>query len=207
MKKKKKDEFYYKNLCTCVDYSYQAAQLLKTTLENYDKKTLKEKLDSMHELEQKADAKKHKMMTAVSQAFITPIEREDLIALSNYLDDITDAVEEVLMQIYMYNVDEIRADVLKMTKLLMKCIEALGDVLKEFKNFKHSKVMEKYIIKVNDLEEQGDKLYMENMHQLYQEQELRTVLIWSSIYEYMENCMDTCEHAADTVNMVIMKNS
>ena len=161
----------------------------------------------MHELEQKADAKKHKMMTAVSQAFITPIEREDLIALSNYLDDITDAVEEVLMQIYMYNVDEIRADVLKMTKLLMKCIEALGDVLKEFKNFKHSKVMEKYIIKVNDLEEQGDKLYMENMHQLYQEQELRTVLIWSSIYEYMENCMDTCEHAADTVNMVIMKNS
>lgn len=205
--KKKKDEFYYKNLCTCVEYSYLAAVALKDALENYDKRELKAKLDAMHELEQKADAKKHKMMSALSQAFITPIEREDLIALSNYLDDITDAVEEVLLQIYMCNVDKIRRDILPMAKLLTKCIKALGDVLQELADFKHSKVIEEYIIRVNDLEEKGDALYVENMHKLHQEEDLRVVMVWRNIYECMENCMDTCEHAADIVTTVMMKNS
>lgn len=205
--KKKKDEFYYKNLCSCVEYSYQAAQFLKEVLEKYEKDDIQKKLSVMHELEQKADAKKHKMMKAVSQAFITPIEREDLVSLSSYLDDITDAVEEVLLQIYMCNIANIRKDVFPMINLLLECIQALGDVLKELKDFKHSKVMEEYIIRVNDLEEQGDSLYMENMHRLHQEEDIRTIVIWRTIYEYMENCMDTCEHAADIVGMVIMKNS
>ena len=90
--KKKKEEFYYKNLCSAMEYAYQAAQFLTETLKHFDKETIQEKLDAMHELEQKGDVKKHKMMKALSQAFITPIEREDLVSLSGYIDDITDAV-------------------------------------------------------------------------------------------------------------------
>ena len=205
--KKKKEEFYYKNLCSAIEYSYQAAQFLTETLKNYDQEMLPEKLDVMHELEQKGDAKKHKMMKALSQAFITPIEREDLVALSGYIDDITDAVEEVLLQIYMSNVSAIRTDVFPTLDLLSECIKALGDVLEELKDFKHSKVIEDYIIRVNDLEEQGDRLYVENMHTLHQEDDIRNVVIWRTIYEYLENCIDTCEHVADIVGMVIMKNS
>ena len=205
--KKKKEEVYYKNLCSAIEYSYQAAQFLTETLKNYDQEMLPEKLDAMHELEQKGDAKKHKMMKALSQAFITPIEREDLVALSGYIDDITDAVEEVLLQIYMSNVSAIRTDVFPTLDLLSECIKALGDVLEELKDFKHSKVIEDYIIRVNDLEEQGDRLYVENMHTLHQEDDIRNVVIWRTIYEYLENCIDTCEHVADIVGMVIMKNS
>ena len=195
--KKKKDEFYFKNLNTCVEISYQAAEFLKNVVVDFSVDTIKENLDRMHELEQKADGKKHKMMTVLSQAFITPIEREDLVALSNYLDDITDAVEDVFLQIYMCNVDTIREDVPQMVELLLECIKALQDVIGELKRFKSS----------NDLEEQGDRLYVENMHRLYGECDLRTVVVWKNIYACIENCMDVCEHAADIVNTVIMKNS
>ena len=37
--------------------------------------------------------------------------------------------------------------------------------------------------------------------------DLRTVVVWKNIYACIENCMDVCEHAADIVNTVIMKNS
>lgn len=205
--KKKKEEFYYKNLCSAMEYSYQAAQFLAETLKDYNKETLRDKLDAMHELEQKGDAKKHKMMKALSQAFITPIEREDLVSLSGYIDDITDAVEEVLLQVYMSNVTKIRSDVFPVLELLSESIQALSDVMGELKDFKHSKVIEDYIIRVNDLEEQGDRLYVENMHRLHQEDDIRTIVIWRTIYEYLENCIDTCEHVADIVGMVIMKNS
>lgn len=49
--------------------------------------------------------------------------------------------------------------------------------------------------------------YVENMHRLYGESDLRTVVVWKNIYACIENCMDVCEHAADIVNTVIMKNS
>ena len=147
------------------------------------------------------------MTSALMQAFITPIEREDLVALSSYLDDITDALDEVLMEFYICDIREIREDVLPFIDLLPECVSALHDVLKELKHFKTSKTIEDYIIKVNDLEEQGDKLYRICLHQLYQEEDVRTIIIWRNIYEGIEKCLDTCEHAADIVSTVIMKNS
>lgn len=205
--KKKKEDFYYKNLSTCVEVAYDAAVVLKETVNEYNIDDIKEKLTVMHELEQKGDAKMHKMMSALSQAFITPIEREDLVALSNYLDDITDAVEDVMLEIYMSNVEKIRKDIIPMLDLLMESIDALGSVIKELKDFKHSKTIEKGIIHVNDLEEKGDQLFVENMHRLYQESDIRTIIIWRHIYECIENCLDSCEHAADIVATVMMKNS
>ena len=205
--KKKKDEFYYKNLNTCMEIAYDAALVLKETVYEYDRDSIEEKRSRMHELEQKGDTKKHKMMPALSQAFITPIEREDLVALSNDLDDITDAVEDVMLELYMCHVPEIRPDVKPMVDLLLECMKALEDVLKELKDFKHSKTLEKYIIRVNDLEEQGDQIFVENMYNLHKEEDIRTVIIWDNIYRCIENCLDTCEHAADIVGTIIMKNS
>lgn len=205
--KQKKDNFYFKNLVTCVDCSYKAADFLKEAVRNYDHSVLEKNLKEMHAIEQEADTEKHKMTSALMQAFITPIEREDLIALSSYLDDITDALDEVLMEFYICDIREIREDVLSFIDLLPECVSALHDVLKELKHFKTSKTIEDYIIKVNDLEEQGDKLYRKCLHQLYQEEDVRTIVIWRNIYEGIELCLDTCEHAADIVSTVIMKNS
>ena len=205
--KKKKEEFYFKNLNSCVEISYEAAKLLMDVTKNFEQEKIGKKLDEMHELEQKADSKKHKMMEALSTAFITPIEREDLIALSHCLDDITDSIEDVLLQIYMCNVSKIRKDVFPMIELLLECIKELGQVLNELPEFKHSKAISKYIINVNDIEEKGDKLFIKNMHNLHKEDDVRTIIEWRKIYECLENCMDSCEHAADIVSTVIMKNS
>ena len=114
--KKKKDEFYFKNLYTCAQISLEAAKYLKNILISFDVQKMDENLAGMHELEQKADAKKHKMMKALGKAFITPIEREDLVAISNYLDDIMDSIEDVLIEIHICGITEIRNDILEKTK-------------------------------------------------------------------------------------------
>ena len=205
--KKKKDEFYFKNLYTCAQISLEAAKYLKNILISFDVQKMDENLAGMHELEQKADAKKHKMMKALGKAFITPIEREDLVAISNYLDDIMDSIEDVLIEIHICGIDEIRNDILEMIDLLTENVSALMDVLSELKDFKHSKKIEEYIIRVNELEEEGDRLYVRNMKKLYDNKDAWLVVSWRSIYAGLENRMDQCEHAADAVSMVIMKNS
>jgi len=205
--KKRKDEFYFKNLCECAQCSYQTAKFLEQVIIEYDKDTIQQKVDAMHEMEQAADAKKHEMMAVLNRAFITPIEREDLVALSDNLDDITDAIEEVLLQIYICNVSDIRDDVLPTIHLLLECIQCLCDVLNEFYNFKSSSAITKHIVRVNDYEEQGDHLYMKNMYRLHKEGEVRSIVTWRTIYECIEKCFDTCEHTADIVLTVIMKNT
>ena len=135
---------YFKNLYTCAQISLEAAKYLKNILISFDAQKMDENLAGMHELEQKADAKKHKMMKALGKAFITPIEREDLVAISNYLDDIMDSIEDVLIEIHICGIDEIRNDILEMIDLLTENISALMDVLSELKDFKHSKKIEEY---------------------------------------------------------------
>ncbi|MBQ3999398.1 MAG: DUF47 family protein, partial [Oscillospiraceae bacterium] len=149
---------------------------------------------------------KHELMAVVSNAFITPIEREDIIAISNILDDIIDGVEDILIQIYVTNVRELRYDIVPGCENAQKCILALKDLINEFPNFKKSTTINDLIIKVNDFEEQGDRRFMDSMVRLYREDSLDPVVRWKAVYQCIEDVMDKCEDAADTVQTVIMKN-
>ena len=160
----------------------------------------------MHKVENAGDQKKHELMEVVSNAFITPIEREDIIAISNILDDIVDGVEDILIQIYVTNVTELRYDIIPSCENAQKCIQALKKLILEFPNYKRSDTIHKLIIDVNGLEEQGDRRFMDSMVRLYREDSLDPVVRWISVYQCIENVMDACEDAADTVQTVMMKN-
>ena len=97
---------------------------------------------------------------------------------------------------------------LKMTDVVIQCCDAVRDLLVEFKNFKRSKTLKQLIIRINDLEEKSDKLFIESIRGLYTESEnpIR-IIAWRDIYIYLERCADACEHVADVVESVIMKNS
>ena len=55
-----------------------------------------------------ADEKKHELHNVLAKAFITPIEREDMVLLSQSIDELTDEIEDVLLRIYCNNVKSIR---------------------------------------------------------------------------------------------------
>ena len=58
------------------------------------------------------------------------------------------------------------------------------------------------------MEEEGDNLYIDGMRGLHTgDCSPLEVIAWRDIYSYLERCMDACEHAADVVESVIMKNS
>ncbi|OZS76945.1 hypothetical protein CF394_14045, partial [Tetzosporium hominis] len=55
--------------------------------------TLKEFADTLKEFETKGDNHVHVMIKELNKAFITPIEREDILQLTNSLDDVLDGIE------------------------------------------------------------------------------------------------------------------
>ena len=205
---KKQDSFYFDNFLECARLSCQADHLLKTFLTDCEVKDMDRKLDEIHSIEHSADDKKHQLMDRLAKAFITPIEREDIAQLSHNIDEMTDKIEEVFIRIYMNNVQTIRPEAVAMLDLIIRCCEEVCSLLEEFPNFRRSKKLKEYIIRINTLEEEADQLFISNMRKLHTEEEdLFSVIAWREIYTYLEKCADACEHVADGVESVVMNNS
>lgn len=205
---KNRDSFYFETFTACAEISCQAGHMLVGILRDFRPEKLEEYLDEMHKIENSADMKKHDMLDRLAKEFIPPIEREDIIALSQRIDDITDKIEDVLLRIYMNNITEIEDDALQMLDIIIRCCEKVTELTKEFADFRHSKKLKEVIIQINDLEEEADRCFMKSMRKLHTEcQNPLHIIAWREIYIYLERCADTCEHAADVVESVVMKNS
>ena len=95
-----------------------------------------------------------------------------------------------------------------MAAVVIKCCEEMKVLLSEFQNFRRSKKLQEHIIRINTLEEDADQLFINSMRDLHTTcTDTLTIVIWREIYIYLEKCVDACEHVADTVESVIMKNS
>lgn len=204
----KGDKFYFENFSECTALSKKAAAYLVECLQNYKPDNFKEMLEKMHEIEHSADEKKHEMDKALAKAFVTPVDREDLDMLSHNLDKVTDRIEEVLQRFYIYNIRSVNESVIEFAKNLVKSCDILCDIMAEFENFKRSKKLLPLIIKLNDIEEECDKLYLESMRKLsVEEKDVLVVVSMRKVYECFESCADACEHVGDCIGSVIMKNT
>lgn len=209
MEKKRKREYdYFETFVRAVKHACQAAELLKETLSHFDPDTLKEKMDSMHVIEHTADIAKHEMMRELARAFITPIEREDIMQLAQEIDNITDAIEDVLLRTYMFNVLSIREEALEFADVILQCCNALIQTMEEFRHFRKSGTINESIVEINRLEEEGDALYTRAVRRLYLSgRDPIALSVWREIFDRMEKCCDACEHVANVVESVMMKNS
>ncbi len=199
---------YYASFVELVEFSCQAANLLHDILNNYNKDQLQEKMKEMHNIEHTGDESRHKMIRRLAKEFITPIEREDIMAMADAIDNVTDTIEDVLFRFYICNISEVKPHAIRFTELIVNCCKALRVALKEFYNFRRSQTLHEMLVEINQLEEEGDRLYIEALRDLYvTSKDALEVVAWEQTYEYMEKCCDACEDVADVIESVVMKNT
>lgn len=204
----KKQNEYFDCFCRLVDYSCQAADYLHDCMTHFNPATIGQQMTEIHEIEHEADDEKHRMMERLVKEFITPIEREDIIQLAQEIDEVTDRIEDVLMRVYMYNFHTIRAEMLAFTELISRCCCALKKSVEEFPAYRKSKVIHQYLVDVNTLEEEGDRLYVSSVRGLYKEGGAGALVgAWTNTFDCLERCCDACEHVANVIESVIMKNT
>lgn len=207
--RRKKDFNYFEYFLSCAKQAYKAAQYLHESFTEFKPATVRDRLTAMHKIENDADLLRHDMLFNLAHEFMTPIEREDIVSLAQELDNVVDAIEDVLQAVYMYNLETIRSDALQFTKLIVGCAGSLVQVMEQFTNFRKSKTINQHAIEVNNVESEGDGLFVEAMHTLFAEQSADPMhrLIWMNMYERLEQCLDECEDVVDIIEGVIMKNS
>ncbi|MBM7597952.1 putative phosphate transport protein (TIGR00153 family) [Virgibacillus halotolerans] len=172
-----------------------------------DVETLKEFAKIVKRYESEADEKVHLIIKNLNDAFITPIEREDILQLTLNLDDVIDGMEDftALMDIHQIlssdsYITEFAEYILKSSQEILLSIELMAKGrLKE---------VEPHAIKIKDHESKCDDLYRKSLKNLFQtEKDAIKVIQYKEIYETLENIADYCQNVASTLQSIIMKNA
>lgn len=204
----KKNNDYFELIKKQTAYCVEASNLLEEILCKFNADSVNAYRAQMHEIEHIADEVHHDILNKLSTEFITPIDQEDILLLVQIIDDITDALDEVILDIYMYRMEEIPEKTAELSKVVNKCVSALYEAMEELKNFKKPEALRTKLVKVNDIEVEADEIYAEAIYKLFgSTTDVKTLLGGKEIYEGLENCCDLCEHAADVIEQVIIKNT
>lgn len=202
----KKEVNYFELLSGMVACSHTAAQRLEQMLKNYT--DVEKQADEIHDIEHQGDQLLHSLVAELNRAFITPIDREDILQIADGIDSITDAIEDVANLFDMLSIESVQDEAKEMAVLTVRCSHALCKAIGEFQHFKHSKLLNEMIVDVNHIEEEGDRLHRRVVKALYRNKDLQTLEIikWKEIYDAMENILDTCEDVADMLEGLVVKN-
>ena len=148
------------------------------------------------------------MTREIVKAFITPIDSNDIIRISHCIDNVTDSIEDIIIGLYTWNITELRGDVMEFAELIVSSCQAAERLLLELPDYKKSKTIMEHIVELNQLEEKGDTLYIEDIRRLSIEKaEPCTMMAWREIYRSFETVCDCCEDLADAVESIIIANT
>lgn len=206
MKKEKYN--YFNEFIKSSYYISESSNILKSTIKEYNVEKLEENMNKVHELENKADENLHNMRSYLLKDFLPPIDREDIILIAHRLDDIEDELDEIFINFNILNISNIKSEAIEFSELLVEATNRVQETLKIFENIKKKEIIREKIIDINKLEEQGDKLYEKAIKNLYTNcHDALEVVKWSTIFRCFEDAIDACEHLADSIIDVVMKNS
>ena len=206
--KKLKEFNYFDQFLSIASDIEESAEKLKNALTNYDYKEIDNNITEVHKLENASDLKLHTLEKQLIMEFLPPIDREDISLIGHRLDDIEDEIDEILINFKILNIRKVKPETNEFLELLVKCAKEVKKLIEYFKNLKKPEEAKEYAIKINALEDEGDRLYERLMTDLYSNtKDAIEIIKWTSIFNCFEDTIDNCERLADCISDVIIKNS
>jgi hypothetical protein len=179
-----------------------SARLLADLTEDYS--SAKGKAQKIEELEHAGDTLTHELVRRLNTTFITPIDREDIYALSSRLDDVLDLIDAVADRLLLYRIAAPTDGCLAMARIIVRAAEETDRAvhcLRTLSPFYH-----KHCIEVNRLENEADRLLRNQLAALFEEKaDAIEVIKWKELYELMEAVTDRCEDVVNVIEGIVLK--
>jgi len=181
----------------------RGAQLLEQMLHGFP--------DSAHlardirECEHNGDRITHDILNRLNQTFVTPIDREDIIELAKALDDVMDLTEEVADYLVLYRIEAPMEQSQQLAQILRDATRQVAAAMPRMRAFDD---ISHYTVEIHRLENDADRTSREAVASLFDGGiDPMVVIRWKDIFERLEEAIDACEHVADVLEAVVIKNS
>ena len=159
-------------------------------------------------LEHDGDLITRHVFEALNSTFITPLDREDIRAIGSDLDDILDFLEGVGHSLVLFELKEAPEGLRQFAAILVSMVEEIHRVTDLIWNLAHEAEIQRAIMRISELENQGDTLYSAVIADLFKEgRNPIEVLKWKEIYDGLENACDECKDFTHSIGNVVIKNA
>lgn len=154
-------------------------------------------------LEHRCDEVSSKVIKRLNKTFITPFDREDILILTQKLDDIGDMLLAASIRVDIFNVTKKIKYADKLAEIVLQQIKELGIALNDLR-VKHTNECKA----VSVLETEADKVYHQAMKELFiEEKDPLNVIRKKDILSILEEASDKSQSAANVILSIFIKNA
>lgn len=159
----------------------------------------------LHHKSDQADHISREIVTHLHKTFITPIDRDEIKALSTHLGFIVDSHEKIASIIYYLKIKKLPVHFLKQVKILMEAVRLLKYIFEEPLSRKRN---EETIEKVKELERKADSVYSMAIAELFSDGKNAIEIIKrKELYDTVEDTIDDICYVSDLLETIIINNS
>ena len=179
----------------------RAASMLEEMLETWPEKS--ELTREILLAEQEGDRITHDIIHKLNATFVTPIDREDILALASGLDDILDFTEEVADFMGLYRIEAPMDQAIELAKVLHEACRQIAAALPRLRTLSD---LSHYVVEIHRLENDGDRLERMALASLFERAiDPMMVIRWKDILETLESAVDACKAVANVLEGVGLK--
>jgi uncharacterized protein Yka (UPF0111/DUF47 family) len=144
----------------------------------------------------------------LSKTFVTPLEREDIEALSFALYRIPKQVEKIVerLSIYPGRVPNVAFE--RQAELMSQAAEAVAFMVKQLRGGTTIEKIREANDRLQYAEGEADKVMLTLLKDLYQgPYDAKELVILQELYEMVEQAVDRCRNAGNIVVQIVLKHS
>jgi predicted phosphate transport protein (TIGR00153 family) len=161
----------------------------------------------MKPIETDADQVCHRVYEELDRTFVTPIDREDLAALTKALDDVVDAMEHSAAFALLFRFETLSDPMRQMVKITVRATEELSHAVANLRHFNKPDSIRGPTVAVHTLENEADLVYRRAVESLFANgYDPRELVRQKDMLFSLEIGVDECEDAMDVIRSVVVKN-
>ena len=157
--------------------------------------------------EEHGDEERRILIDELNRTFVTPLDREDIFALSRAIDDVLDYAWSSVDEMTLFNV-KANPFITRMVSLLAEAGKEIHTAMLRLTDHPH--VANDHAIRAKALENRMEGVYREAIAALFQQsvtsvQDLLELLKLREVYRHLSNAADRADQAANIVTDIIVK--
>jgi len=204
-----RDDKFYNLLEASAEEARHSAAILGQALPRLgDERVLQDAIEQIAHSRRKHKRISQEITTELCKTFITPLEREDIEALSSALSRIPKTVEKIGERLLICPLSSHAESIAKQVAMFEQAIGTVVVMVKALRKNAHVEEIQDDYAMLQSIEGDADKFLIALLRELFLgTAEAKDAIFLKDIYELLEKAIDRCRDAGNVVFQVVLKYS
>jgi uncharacterized protein len=158
-------------------------------------------------IETEADQRCHRIYEELDRTFVTPIDREDIAALTKALDNVIDGMEHSAAFASLFRLEALSGPMRQLVQITVRATAELARAVGNLRKFSDPESIRGSTVAVHTLENEADAVYRRAVETIFADgYDPRELVRQKDMLFSLEAGVDQCEDAMDVIRSVVVKN-